>query len=86
MSLSGFAERVTFPCSEIHGFGYSAQEITWNPREGFYLHYDIQNCYDGARPPENHRICQLQNCYTDLANGCFYTCHHTAFAPVICYC
>lgn len=71
---------------EFTGLVTPCQEITWEPTGGFYLHYDIDFCRGASCPPESHRTCRFQICYTTLGNGCFCTRYHTAFAPAICTC
>lgn len=61
------------------------QEVTWNSKEGFYLHYDILRCGKDDCPPESHKTCWLRNCYMHLRNGCFCTRYHAAYSS-ICRC
>ena len=63
------------------------REITWNPKDGFYLHYCRLFCEDNDCPPEIHSSCQLRNCNQVLDNGCFCRRHHAAFSPICnCWC
>ena len=63
------------------------REITWNPKDGFYLHYGRLFCEDNNCPPEIHSSCQLRNCHQVLDNGCFCRRYHAAFFPICnCWC
>ena len=59
------------------------RDITWNPKDGFYLHYCRLFCEDDDDcPPEIHSSCQLRDCNQVLDNGCFCRRHHAAFSPI----
>ena len=65
------------------------REVTWNPDDGFYLHYDRLWCEEenGSCPPEIHASCRRRNCYMLLDNGCFCHRYHAAFSSACnCWC
>lgn len=62
-------------------------EVTWNPNDGFYLHYSRLFCEGNDCPPDIHSSCQLRNCHQVLDNGCFCRRYHAAISPICnCWC
>lgn len=53
------------------------REVIWNPKEGFYLHYDVLFCEDKYCISKGHpNTCQFRNCHQRRDNGCFCNRHH----------
>lgn len=65
------------------------REVSWNPREGYYLHYNVLYCEgDKYCISDGHpEICKRRSCYALLNNGCFCYRHHAVFSTICnCWC